>query len=378
MSPRGVALIRGEDLNPFELQAYEHVARMRPFVAIGHRGPDHEVGAIKVPVVLGRTLRENWFTRGVGRRLSGLVPAADPARILGLGSLTKNSTILHAAELILPVSDQAVRSARRDQRVVLTCWETIPFRYDTNEALSARKDRVLARTDRFVAVTELAAKALREEGAAGDKIRVIPAAVDTKRFHPRTDGSALRRSWGVVDGEQVVLYVGRLIQEKGVLQLLRAVAGLPAVRLVLVGRGAEQHRIRRVAERLGVADRLVLTGFVSYADLPAAYAAADVVAVPSLTTPYWEEQFGMVLAEAMASGRAIITTRSGAIPEVVGDAAELVNPYDVVALAESIHRVLSDQYLRSALEERARRRADKIYAIDVVGAQLEAMYSELD
>ena len=86
----------------------------------------------------------------------------------------------------------------------------------------------------------------------------------------------------------------------------------------------------------------------------------------------------MVLAEAMASGRAIITTRSGAIPEVVGDAAELVNPYDVVALAESIHRVLSDQYLRSALEERARRRADKIYAIDVVGAQLEAMYSELD
>ena len=378
MSRRGVALIRGEDLNPFELQAYEHVSARRPFVAVGRRNPGYEVGAIKVPVVLGQSLGAQRITRGLARRVCGLVPTLNPSRLRDLPGLVGKASILHAAELVLPVSEQAVAMAGPQHRVVLTCWETIPFRYDTDEVLSARKDAVMARTDRFIAVTKLAAVALRAEGVAPELVRVVPAAIDTARFRPGLDGAAVRTAWGVQPGERVVLYVGRLIQEKGVLQLVRAVASLPATRLVLVGRGVEAHRVRHVAARLGMSDRIVLPGFVSYDELPAAYAAADVVAVPSLTTPYWEEQFGMVLAEAMACGRAVVTTRSGAIPEVVGEAAELVEPYDVPQLSAALGRVLDDADRRAELERHARRRAEDVYAIDVVGAQLEAVYAELD
>jgi starch synthase len=375
---RGVALIRGEDLNPFELQAYQHVSAVRPFVAIGRANPGYEVGSIKVPVVLGGSLGSRRVTRGLARRATSRFPSLDPARLRNLEGLVGAATILHSAELVLPVSEQAVALADERHRLVLTCWETIPFRYDTDEALSARKDAVMARADRFVAVTELAAVALRAEGVDPGLVRVIPAAIDTDRFHPDRDGSAMRAAWGIRPDHRVILYVGRLIQEKGVLQLVRAVAALPGTTLVLLGRGPETHRVRRVAARLGVSDRVVLPGFVSYADLPSAYAAADVIAVPSLTTPYWEEQFGMVLAEAMASGRAIVTTRSGAIPEVVGDAAVLVDPYDVAQLATALADVLTDEVLRAGLEQQARRRAESVYALGVVGPQLEAMYAELD
>jgi glycosyltransferase involved in cell wall biosynthesis len=101
---------------------------------------------------------------------------------------------------------------------------------------------------------------------------------------------------------------------------------------------------------------------------------ADIAVVPSLPAPYWQEQFGMVLAEAMSSGVPVIATRSGSIPEVVGDAALLVTPYDVEELATALRDLAADLARRADLAARGRGRAEDIYAVDVVAAQLAAAY----
>ena len=159
--------------------------------------------------------------------------------------------------------------------------------------------------------------------------------MDCDRFNPAVYAGELRQRWNVPHSEPLVVFIGRFIQEKGLVELLRAFSAGHSGQghLVFVGSGNQSRRLGVAASALGVSERLHIVPAVSYQDVPTVYAAADIVVAPSLPTPYWEEQFGMVLVEAMASGRALMSSASGAIPEVVGDCALLVPPYDTDALA---------------------------------------------
>jgi glycosyltransferase involved in cell wall biosynthesis len=211
-------------------------------------------------------------------------------------------------------------------------WETLPF-VDAYRNVRTRRYRraVLDATDLFLATTERAAEALALEGAPADRIRVSPPGVDVERF-------AAGGGPGAAAGPHLVLSIGRLVWEKGHQDLLRALAllarrGRTDVRAIVVGSGPEERRLRAVARDLGVADRVELRGFVAHEELPALLAEASCLVLASLPTPYWEEQFGMVLAEAMAAGVPIVASTSGAIPEVVGDDAVLFAPGDWLGLA---------------------------------------------
>jgi glycosyltransferase involved in cell wall biosynthesis len=175
----------------------------------------------------------------------------------------------------------------------------------------------------------------------------------------------------------VVLYVGRLIQEKGVTELLEAFAAIGPTNtyLVYVGDGDQQQRIKLAANTLGVVDKVRVLPGVPYRHLPKMYASADIVAAPSLPTPYWEEQFGMVLVEAMACGRPLITTDSGAISEVVGDAARVVAPYEHSALTEALLELLTDDMLRAELGSAGFARARELYAVPVVAPLIADAYA---
>jgi glycosyltransferase involved in cell wall biosynthesis len=97
---------------------------------------------------------------------------------------------------------------------------------------------------------------------------------------------------------------------------------------------------------------------------------ADIFTLPSIPVDYWQEQFGIVLIESMASGKPIVTTISGSIPEVVGDAAVLVQPADHLALYHAFKDlVLSKEKCRS-LGNRARARAEELFSLDVVSERL--------
>ena len=337
MTPK-VVLLRGTAANQWELRPWERLhadggALVRVVVP-----PDnlYDTSALRLP--------------RVGVRTTGaLVPPGLPGRLmlkavgqrhLRLADALEGADIVHAAELGYWFSQQAARlKPRLGFRLVLTVWETLPF-VDAYRNVRTRRYRrdVLEATDLFLATTERAAEALRLEGAPSERVQVCYPGIDEERFA----GSAAPDA---PEGPHLLLSIGRLVWEKGHQDLLRAVAalrrgavpdvdaGTPLPRVLIVGAGREERRLRRYAAELGVDDLLDLRAELPYAEMPQLYARASCLVLASLPSLYWEEQFGMVLAEAAAARLPVIAAASGAIPEVLHGQAPTFAPGDWVELA---------------------------------------------
>lgn len=197
---------------------------------------------------------------------------------------------------------------------------------------------------------------VRRYGLPKDRISVVWNAADLDRFHPGAEGRELVESLGLTPGEYL-LTVGRLEPRKNHLRLLQAYAQLPEPRPRLAVVGQRDFRfveILALKDQLGLGDDVVFLEHVSDAALPALYRHARVFAYPTLA-----EGFGMPVIEAMASGVPVITSQTTALPEVAGDAALLIDPYSVPAIAGCLQRLLGNQdlsqRLRTAGLEQARR-----------------------
>lgn len=180
--------------------------------------------------------------------------------------------------------------------------------------------------------------------------------------------------WG---GWPVILFVGRLHEEKGVLDLLDAFDSVwrefPKARLVLVGNGPCRAEIEHLVAEHRWQEATVLTGPVKNRDLPPVFRSADVFCLPSITTRKWEEYVGVVNIQAMACGVPVVSTHSGAIPEYVPDgvAGILVPERDPQALAGAILRLLSDEGLRRQMGE-----AGRTYAVEHYDARKNVQKAE--
>ncbi|MGA2009367.1 MAG: glycosyltransferase [Solirubrobacteraceae bacterium] len=171
-------------------------------------------------------------------------------------------------------------------------------------------------------------------------------------------------------------YAGRLVAEKGILDLLAAVEALPEVRLLVVGDGPLRDRVTEAAARTG---RVELRADVRHDDMPGAYAAMDVLVLPSHTTPTWAEQFGRVLVEALWSGVPVIGSDSGEIPWVIS-ATEggLVFPEgDVGALTVRLETMRRDPELRRRRAAAGRARVVETFSMTAVARQLDSLLGQL-
>ncbi len=181
------------------------------------------------------------------------------------------------------------------------------------------------------------------------KISVVPNGVDHTRFRPaEVDAEAVARRFGVP--YPFVLFVGSLMPWRNAPRLLRAVARLGSLGLLFVGRDIwGTDPTERIAAENGW-DWARFAGYVPDADLPELYAAARVFAYPSLY-----EGFGIPPLEAMACGTPVVASTAGAFPEVLGDAALLVDPLDEVALAQALRAAVDDHGMlrRRGLERAA-------------------------
>ncbi|SDB79863.1 Glycosyltransferase involved in cell wall bisynthesis [Raineyella antarctica] len=215
--------------------------------------------------------------------------------------------------------------------------------------------------------------------------RTIPLGVDLEHF--TTDDPPIKRlgpivGSGVPTGSSgagrrgVVGYAGRLAAHKGVVVLLDAVATDARLTLRLAGAGPLEAELRQRVDNLGIADRVEFLGALDQAALPGFYRSLDVLAVPSLTTPSWVEQFGRVAVEAMACGVPVVASDSGALPDVVGGAGLLVPPGDVRALAAALRSVVSDQALSDRLRAEGLSRA-RSCAWDRVAEQYLDLYGTM-
>jgi glycosyltransferase involved in cell wall biosynthesis len=174
-----------------------------------------------------------------------------------------------------------------------------------------------------------------------------------------------------------VLYVGTLEPRKNLIRLVQACdrlwrAGQLDRPLVLIGkRGWLADELFRFVEDAGCRDRVVLPGYVAREDLPAVYSAASVCAYPSLC-----EGFGLPPLEAMACGTPVVASTSTSLPEVLGNAAPLVDPLDVDAIAEAIRTVIDDDGLRARLRAAGLARARE-FRWDVTARRTLAVYDEI-
>jgi len=159
-------------------------------------------------------------------------------------------------------------------------------------------------------------------------------------------------------GVPVIGYMGRLISEKGILLLCEALSGLEqtAWKLVIVGAGPLEN-ILQEHWKPKFGERLLLVGPGARTDLPDYLKCMDVLVVPSVSTPVWKEQFGMVLIESMAAGVPVIGSTSGAIPEVIGEAGILVPEGDIQSLREALARLLGSEQERKRLSQLGQARA---------------------
>lgn len=200
----------------------------------------------------------------------------------------------------------------------------IPFRWFERMALRGAAGAYVCNRE--------AGEILVRKGLKGPA-RLIPLGVDTAQFSPA------QRS-GPADAP-VVGYLGRLEPHKGVSTLLRAAAERPHWKVEITGDGPQRDELEALAAHLGIADRVAFLGFADGEELGDRYRRLDVVAVPSIPWPGWLEQFCRVAVEAMASGVPVVASRSGAIPDVVGDSGILVEPGDPHALRDGIDDALA-------------------------------------
>jgi glycosyltransferase involved in cell wall biosynthesis len=371
-----VVVVRGHQANSWHLRPWRHLTGRYDVVALRTRRNWFDTESLGFPTVEAPALRDYL----PGGRAGDLLSRVPGDRYVRPAQAFAGAAIVHSQDLGFWYSMQAARLRRRlGYKLVLTAWETIPFLHAyRNVRTRPYRDLVLRETDLFLAATERARACLLLEGAAAERIAVCAPGVDLERFSAAPGAAAPA-------ADHVIVSPGRLVWDKGHQDVLRAVAalhrglvGMPEgarPRVLVVGAGPEEDRLRRYAAELGIAHLVDLRAEVPYAEMPGIYAGASCLALASLPVWFWEEQFGMVLAEAMAAGLPIVASSSGAIPEVLDGQGTLFAPGDWLGLA----RALAAGPLARPPRERHRYPEALVrhYGAEAAAARLDAAYAGL-
>ena len=362
-----IGLIRGAYLSQFEMQTYEHLlgrADLEAYHILINRFPTN---IIKVPIKRLRCIDD--LAARISPKLGfyfDLFLQATNGRDYwhyGLEQALAGRDIAHTMETFNAFSWQALQAKQKfGTKLVITVWENRPYAAERFAAKRRMKYEVIAGADLFLAMTPRSARCLELEGAPPEKVRVLPPGINTERFQPRAKPADWQQKLGLRPDDFVFVSVAALRWEKGVYDILHAFKSLTlsrpgrALRLIFAGSGPEADRLKELAARIGLADRVIFTRF-PYDQMHAAYNVADVFVLGSTARPGWLEQFGYVLPEAMASGTPVIATLHGSIAEVVGECGVLVPPSDFLGLAGAMQRLLDSPAEREQLARAGRARA---------------------
>jgi glycosyltransferase involved in cell wall biosynthesis len=204
--------------------------------------------------------------------------------------------------------------------------------------------------------------------------QVISNGIDLRTYCPGAPDSGVRDRYGLRADRPVILYVGRLSQEKGVDVLLAAVARLTAdAQVAIAGRGPESGRLAAMADRLGLSKRVRFLGFVPDTDLPAIYRLADVFAIPSRA-----ELQSLATMEAMATGLPVVASDAYSLRELVshGKTGLLITPGRADELAASLDMLLGAPGVRARMGQESLR-AVSVHEQSRTWIQWEALYGQL-
>ena len=250
------------------------------------------------------------------------------------------------------VTLHALRASRRmGAKTLFFTWQNIQRRFPP--PFNWFESYVLHNTDGAIAGNQDAAEILKRKGFRKPIFAIPQFGVDTEIYRPGQKKA---------EGAFRIGYVGRLVEEKGILVLLRAVADLNGHwELHLVGDGPLKHQIEKLADSLGIAHKTYIKASIPSMEIPDYLSQLDVLVLPSLTRPGWKEQFGRVLIEAMACQVPVIGSSSGEIPNVIDDAGLICPEGNIEELRTQLSRTMDDERLRRELVGRGRERVERLY-----------------
>lgn len=381
-----IAIVRGASLNKFEMQYYEPLAARHEITCFGSTKPVYDITEIYLPIVklpcLGQVL---GFVPGAIKALSYLF--GDPQGLIGLESKLAGFDIAHTAELFSFYTHQALLAKKRGKvmKVVATISENIPFNQEWYPKQKALKEFALTNLDHILAIGGLSKEAVVVEGYPKEKVTVVPHGLDLKRFRPKKKDEKLAKRLGLKIDDFVILSVGRLVWEKGFYGLLLAAYELTKdqdllnknLKFLFVGAGPEKEDLIKLRDRLGLKKKVIFSQNLPYDSMAKVYNLANIFVLASIPTATWQEQFGMVLIEAMACGLPVVSTRSGGIPETVGGEGILVTPNNWSELAEALRKLILDQKLRQGLSKKGREWVKKRFDRMIIAQRIEKIYQKV-
>jgi glycosyltransferase involved in cell wall biosynthesis len=373
-----IALVRGPGLASTELQTYEPLLHRYDIRAFGLARHKSDLSGTTIPcehldwkdTVGGRSLTNAYRSRFRSERY--FMPGLEK-RLVGY-------SIVHSSEFHTTFSWQVAQAKKRLEyrMAVLTTENTFFPGWDDPKTVQ-RKREVIESTDYFLALTEDARQVALAEGVEESRISVVPFALDLDRFKPGPPEREWQRRIGVTPGVFTIAYVGRLVWEKGVFDLLSAIRFLRRtdIQVLFAGDGPERAKLEEYARELGLSSIVRFSPHVTYEAIQHVYRLASAVILPSLPTRGVREQFGLTLIEAMACGIPVIATRCGSMHHAVRDAGVFANPGDAISIAEALKQLVDSPELCRGLGERGRSLAEHIYDRNKVSAAIGTIYARI-
>ncbi|MBI1390064.1 MAG: glycosyltransferase [bacterium] len=240
-------------------------------------------------------------------------------------------------------------------------------------------ERFLARRcDKIIAVSESCRQDLLRYGVGDEEKDVtIPLGLELEPFRaePPESGAALRQQWGIPDGAIAVGMIARMVPIKRHEDLFRAIPAVlechPGVYFVIVGDGELRPELESLARDLNITHRLVFTGFRD--DRARVYQALDLVALTS-----GNEGLPVAVIEALSSGKPVVATRVGGVPELIEDGVTgfIAEPYNVGSISEAFLRALAEPSLAD-MGRRAQEETLRKYAVERLIRDLDELYQDL-
>jgi glycosyltransferase involved in cell wall biosynthesis len=259
--------------------------------------------------------------------------------------LVTNST------LFFVMKNKKVREKYKDKTIFYLHNEVRSFFKCEDEASSIRS---------LIGISEFVNKAFRKviPDVKKENCYVLKNCVDTDRFGVRNPAleEDLKKKFGIGSDDFVIAFAGRMVKEKGALEVIKSVKKVNRknVKLLIIGAGfyssdiVDEYSQMLKSEAEKISEQIIFTGYISYKDMPAVYNIADIAVLPSL----WEEPAGMTMLEAVTSGLPLITTNSGGIPEYIPENAAIILERDddlVDNIAESIKKIMDDCDFRNSM-----------------------------
>jgi glycosyltransferase involved in cell wall biosynthesis len=244
------------------------------------------------------------------------------------------------------------------------CWANlqtlkVPFGFHSCQNIYKRYPIPFAWLERMVyrssdfgfPITEAVVKVVREKGFTGE-LTLCPFPFDPNRYHQLTEEER-QKVIPRAEGEVILGYVGRMVEQKGIKTLIDAVAQLPRFgwKLVVIGTGPYEGTFDDLVTEHGLTNQVVRLGYVPHDLTPRYLGALDILVLPSETRPNWSEQFGRVLIEAMACGACVVGSNSGEIPNIIrtSGGGRIFPEANPTALARVLKDMIGDDNQRKEL-----------------------------